>query len=102
MLRNNPLGSILVCVLFLLALLSCWLAVHYHFSTDEAYGLNHRYQEVLRTTDAMQRLVNDTLEYSRNNPDIHPLLQQFNLKPRPATGPAPAPTPAQPAPRTAR
>ena len=95
MFRNNPLGSVLVCVLFLLALGTCWLAVHYHFSTKEAYELNLRYQGVLRTTDAFQKLVNDTLEHSRNNPDIHPLLQQFNLKPRP---PAPAtPAPAQPA-----
>jgi len=98
MFRNNPLGSILVCVLFLLALLSCWLASLYHFSTKEGRELNDRYQGVLRTTDAMQRLVNDTLEYSRNNPDIHPLLQQFNLKPRPGAAPAPV----QPAPRPAR
>jgi len=98
MFRNNPLGSILVSVLFLLALLSCWLAALYHFSTKEGRELNDRYQGVLRTTDAMQRLVNDTLEYSRNNPDIHPLLQQFNLKPRPAIAPAPV----QPAPRPAR
>lgn len=98
MLRNNPLGSILVCVLFLLALLSCWLAVNYHFSTKEAYDLNARYQGVLRTTDAMQRLVNDTLEYGRNNPDIHPLLNQFNLKPRSASAPAPAQPPPPPPP----
>ena len=85
-------------MLFLLALLSCWLAVVYHFSTKEAYDLTARYQAVLHTKDAMQKLVNETLEYSRNNPDIHPLLQEFNLKPRPAV----ASPPAQPAPRPAR
>jgi len=90
MFRNNPLGSVLVCILFFLALMTCGLAVHYHFTTKEAYELNLRYQGVLRTTDAFQKLVNDTLEYSRNNPDIHPLLQQFNLKPRTAAAPAPA------------
>ena len=88
--RNNPLGSILVCVLFLLALLACWLSINYHFSTKEAYDLNARYQGVLKTTDAMQKLVNDTLEYSRNHPDIHPLLQKYDLKPRPQVTPAPA------------
>ena len=98
MFRNNPLGSSLVCVLFLLALLACWMAVVYHFSTKEAYELTIRYQGVVNTKDAMQRLVNETLEYSRNNPEIHPLLRQFNLQPRPAL----APPPAQTAPRPAR
>lgn len=98
MFRNNPLGSILVFVLFLLALVSCRMAVVYHFSTKEAYDLTARYQAVLHTKDVMQKLVNETLEYSRNNPDIHPLLRQFNLQPRPPV----APPAAQPAPRPSR
>jgi len=98
MFRNNRLGSILVSVLFLLALVACWMAVVYHFSTKQAYELTVRYQGVLNTKDAMQRLVNETLEYSRNNPDIHPLLRQFNLQPRSPV----APPPAQPAPRPVR
>ena len=98
MFRNNPLGSILVSVLFLLALVSCWMAWSYHILTKKAYDLTIRYQAVLSTKDGMQKLVNETLEYSRNNPDIHPLLRQFNLQPRPPVAP-PAP---QPAPRPAR
>lgn len=98
MFRNNPLGSILVCVLFLLAMVSCWIAWNYHVSTKKAYELTGRYQGVVNTRDSMQKLVNETLEYSRNNPDIHPLLRQFNLQPRPPVTPAPA----QPAPRPAR
>ena len=99
MFRNNPLGSILVCVLFLLALGSCWIAVVYHFSTKEAYELMIRNKNVLQTKAEMQKLVNETLEYSRNHPDIHPLLRQFNLQPRPPFAqqqqPAAAPPPAQ-------
>ena len=98
MFRNNPLGSILVCVLFLLALVSCWMAWSYHVSTKKAYELTLRYQGVLQTKDAMQKLVNETLDYSRTNADIHPLLRQFNLQPRPAL----VQPPAQSAPRPAR
>jgi|GEM_PF-6256307 len=94
MFRNNPLGSILVCVLFLLALASCWIAVVYHFSTKEAYELMVRNKGAVQTRAEMQKLVNDTLEYSRTHPDIHPLLRQFNLQPRPPLAQPPPPRPA--------
>ena len=88
----------LVYLLFLLALLACWMAWKYHITTQKAYQLTIRYQGVLDTKDAMPKLVNETLEYSRTNLDIHPLLRQFNLQPRQPV----APPPAQPAPRPAR
>ena len=97
MLRNNPLGSILVCVLFLLALLACWLAVNYHFSTKEAYDLTARYSGVVQTEATVRKLRDDTLEYSRYNPDIHPLLRQFNLQPPPSPGSPPAQSAPPPA-----
>jgi hypothetical protein len=46
---------------------------------------------------AMQSLANDAVDYGRRNPAIDPLLNQFDLKPRPAAPPAtpPAPRPAR-------
>ena len=97
MLRNNPIGSVLVSLFFLLALIACWISVRYYFSVKEAQAMQFRIQAIEGTMAGMQRLVNDTLEYSKKNPDVDSILFKFRLK-TPAT-PAPAtPAPATPQP----
>jgi hypothetical protein len=55
-------------------------------------------QAITRTTSAVQALANDAIEYSRRAPAIDPILQQFELKPRPAPEPAPNPSRTTPKP----
>lgn len=95
MFKNNPIGSILVLVLFALGLSACLWSVRYFFSTREAQSLQFRYQVLQATMAGMQSLVAETIEYSKRNPDVDPLLYKFNLKPRAATNAPAAPRPAR-------
>jgi len=97
-LRNNPIGSILVTVFFLLALIACWLSARYYFSVKEAEGMRDRIRTVESTLALMQRLAAESVEYGKKNPDLDPVLVRFNLKP----APAPAAAPPQPAARPSR
>jgi hypothetical protein len=98
MIKNNPLAVVLVTALFLSALASCWSAVWWFFGARELQALEFQYQAMNQTSAAVQSLVNEAVEYSRRNPAIDPLLQQFDLKPR---QPSPTP-PGQPAPKPTR
>ena len=88
MIKSNPLSVILVSVLFLSALASCWSAAWWFLGARELQALEYEFQSLSQTSTAMQSIANEALEYSRRNPSIDPLLVQFELKPRPA---APAP-----------
>ena len=87
MLRNNPIGSILVSVFFLLALFACWFAVRHYFAVKEDEAMKFRILAIQGTMNDMQRLVNETIEYSKKNPDVDPILLKFNLKAPPASAP---------------
>ena len=103
MLRNNPIGSVLVSLFFLLTLIACWISVRYYFSVKEAQAMQFKMQAIEGTMAGMQRLVGETIEYSKKNPDIDPILFKFRLKPLPPQAPVPAaPANPQPAPRPAR
>lgn len=96
MLRNNPAGSLLVLLVFILSVSSSLWAVRYYYAVREAQSLQGRYQRLQTTLNALQSLVAETIDYSRRSPDLDPILFQFNLKPRPATNaPAAAPRPAR-------
>jgi biopolymer transport protein ExbB/TolQ len=93
MFKSNPVAATLVAVLFLSALASCWSATWWYLGAREFQDLEFRYQALQRTSAAMQSLANDALEYSKRNSSIDPLLQQFDLKQKPAgTSPAGQPT----------
>ena len=94
MLRNNPIGSVLVSAFFLLALTACWLSVRYYFSVKEAQAMQFRAQAIEGTMAGMQRLVSETIEYSKKNPDVDPILFKFRLKTSPTAAAPAAPQPA--------
>jgi len=83
MFRNNLFGSILVLLLFVLGLSACLWATRYYYSVRQAQSLQIQYQMLQTTMSGMQALVAETIEYSKRNPDVDPLLFQYNLKPRP-------------------
>lgn len=102
MIKSNPVAVALVSALFLSALASCWSAAWWFLGAREAQALEYRYQAMTRTSSAVQALVNESLEYSRRNPAMNSLLDQFNLRPgAPASAPGAAPA-GQPASKPTR
>lgn len=87
MFKNNPVAATLVAVLFLSALASCWSATWWFLGARESQDLELRAQSLQRTSAAMQSLALEAIEYSKRNPNIDPLLQQFELKPKPSNPP---------------
>jgi hypothetical protein len=95
MLRNNPIGSVLVSALFILALLTCWISVRHFFTTRELYAIQVRYQSLQRTLNGVQNLVTETLLYSQRNPAIDPVLQDLGVKSGSSAPGQPAPKPTR-------
>jgi hypothetical protein len=91
--KNNTLGTLLVGVLFASALLTSWASVRYFFSLREAQRLQAQTIAINNNRNATQALANEAIEYSKRNPAIDPILQQFEIKPKPTNVPAPAASP---------
>ena len=64
--------------------------------------MQFRIQTIEGTMAGMQRLVNDTIEYSKKNPDLDPILLKFHLKTPPAAAAPAVPAAPQPAARPSR
>ena len=96
--KQNPIGAVLVGLLFVCAVLSTGLAIRYYFKVKQLTRLQGQYVFVNNTWSAVQSLANDAVQYSKKNSAIDPILQQFDLKPKAAANPAanpPAPKPAK-------
>lgn len=102
--KFNTVCVLLVGALFVCAVGTVWLSTSYILSVRQLHRIDAQAIDINAKLAAAQSLANQSIEYSRRNPAIDPLLQQFNLKPRPqATAPAQQPQPTQPAaPRPAR
>jgi hypothetical protein len=86
--KNNPLNTILLGVLTLSALFSvvlCWL---YISNTRELRSLQAQANIINNNRTVMTALANDTMEYSKKNPAIDPILESVGLKPSKSTAPA--------------
>jgi hypothetical protein len=91
--KNSPLATILLGVLTLSALASvvlCWL---YISNTRELRSLQGQANIINNNRTVMTALANDTMEYSKKNPAIDPILESVGLKPGKAA-PAAAAKPA--------
>lgn len=86
--KQNPIGAILVGLLFVCALVTTWLSVRYYFSVKDLSKLQAQYVFVNNTWSAVQSLATEAVQYSKHNPAIDPILQQFDLKPKSAAVPA--------------
>jgi len=94
--RSNPIGAILVTVLFMCAMGTAWLSVRYFFAVRELQRLQGAANTMSQTLNAAQALANEAVEYSKRNPAIDPILYQYELKPKPASPTVPAPTAPKP------
>lgn len=90
MIKSNPLAVVLVSALFLSALASSWFSLWWFLGAREMQAIEFQNQSLVRISSAMQALANDSVEYSRKNPAIDPVLVQFELKQRPAGTAQPA------------
>jgi hypothetical protein len=80
------LGVFLVCAIY-----TVWLSVHVFFSGRQLQQVQYQYMRVEQIHEALQSLAGEAVEYSKKNPAMNPILQQFEIKPRTGATNAPAP-----------
>jgi hypothetical protein len=78
--RNNSFTGLLVGLLFVSALAAGVQVLRLSFATRDLRRLQPRIIEINSHLNVAQALLNDTLEYSKRNPAIDPLLQSMNFK----------------------
>ncbi|HOC58102.1 MAG TPA: hypothetical protein PKI20_20965 [Verrucomicrobiota bacterium] len=86
--KTNPLTRVLLGVLVVSALASvvlCWL---YISDTRQLRSLQGQANIINNNRTVMTALANDTLEYSKKNPAIDPILESVGLKPAKSNVPA--------------
>lgn len=77
---KNLLLSILTGLLFVSAVLSAISAVLYVRGSGELRGLQGQAASIENNRAVARALAAESLEYSKRNPSIDPLLQTFGLK----------------------
>jgi hypothetical protein len=81
--RNNALTNLLVGVAALCVILTAGAAFLYVRSVRNLNRLQFQSAVINRNRALANSLANDTLEYSKRNPAIDPILQSVGLKPKP-------------------
>ena len=87
--KNNALGAVLVGILFVCTAFTLWASIRYFFSMREAQRLQGRAIVINNTRNAVQALAAEAVEYSKRNPTIDSVLQQFDIKTKPTNAAAP-------------
>ena len=89
--KKNSFLITLATIALILGLWATLQAVRYYFVTRQLAVAQAKVNGVQIRLNYAQSLVAEALEYSRRNPAIDPILQNFNFKPRPQTNTTPAP-----------
>src|ERR1035437_1643832 len=79
--KNNPLTTVLLGVLTVSALLSVGFCWRYVSNTRELRALQTQANMINNNRTMINSLANDTVEYSKKNPAIDPILESVRLKP---------------------
>jgi|SRR5580765_483650 len=79
------LGLFLVCAIY-----TVWLSAIVFVSAKQFQKLQSQYASIQQTQEALHYLAADAVEYGKKHPAIEPILQQFELKPKPGATNAPA------------
>ena len=77
---KNLLASILIGLLFISALASLVCVVVYTRGSGELRGLQTQAARMESSRNLLRALAADSIEYSKKNPAIDPLLQSVGLK----------------------
>ena len=94
--KQNYLMAGLATVALILGLWAALQSVRFFFMTRQLARAQEQVNQVQLRLNYAQALATEALEYSRRNPAIDPILQQFNFKPRPQGGNTPAATTLKP------
>jgi len=86
--RNNSFAALLVGLLFVSAVAAAVQVLRLSFATRDLRRIQPKLIENSGHLNLTQALINDTLEYSKHNPAIDPLLQSMNFKTNSAAGAA--------------
>ena len=86
--KANSVMALLVGFLFISAVVAVVQVLRLSFATRDLRRLQPRIVEINANLNVAQALLNDTLEYSKRNPAIDPLLQSMNFKTNSAAGAA--------------
>jgi hypothetical protein len=92
--RNNAFTQLLVGVTALSILATAGLAFYYVQTVRKLNYLQSQAAIINRNRTLVNALVMETVEYSKRNPAIDPILQSVNIKARP--GAPSSPKPAKP------
>jgi hypothetical protein len=79
--KNNPLTTILLGVLTVSALLSVGFCWRYVSNTRELRALQTQASMINNNRTMINSLANETVEYSKKNPAVDPILESVGLKP---------------------
>ena len=90
MLKQESFAAFLVGTLAVCAVASVVLSANYCFSTRTLRRLQPQALEHQARLNHAQALLEDTIEYSKRNPDIDPLLRSLNVKTNAVAAPAAA------------
>jgi hypothetical protein len=88
--KSNPLISILMAILFINAAGSALLAYQYVRSVRKLQVLQRSNTLVKQEIALFNSLVNDTMEFSKKNPAILPVLNIIGIKAKTNAAPTPA------------
>jgi aromatic ring hydroxylase len=88
--KNNPLTTVLLGVLTVSAMLSALLCCLFITNTRQKNELQSKASEIIMRNNLINALANDTLEYSKKNPAIDPILESVGLKPGKSAQAAPS------------
>ena len=84
--RNKSFTALLVGLLFASAVAAAVQVLRLSFATRDLRRIQPRVVEINSHLNVAQALLNDTLEYSKHNPAIDPLLHSMNFKTNSAAG----------------
>jgi hypothetical protein len=84
--KNVRLGSFLLVITIVLAVIAVWNIYRYFLFNYHLQNLDRRVAAMERTRLSLQGLAQEATAYSRTNPAIDPLLVSFNVKMKPTNG----------------
>jgi hypothetical protein len=91
--KSNPLLVALVAVLVVCAVMTAVLSATFTLKLRKLGSMQARLIQINNVNSFLRSLSADSVEYSKKNPAINPLLQTFGVispEPKPAANPVPA------------
>ncbi len=80
--KNSPLTTVLLGLLVISALFSVFLCYSYMSNVRELRSLQGQAAMINNNDNVIRTLANETVEYSKTNKAIDPVLESVGLKPK--------------------